>query len=152
MGGVIGFLTVAVVFAVANMLVGRSPVYTSALLGAAFFHGLTDPTQVSVTATNVLAYTGLHLAVFLAFGVLASALAALADRGWQLWFVALFFFLFFSFHLEAGVQAFAAPVQSALSDEAIWGAGIAASVAMAAYFLWVHPRIRAPQPWGPDRG
>lgn len=145
--GLIGFATVAFVFAVANAVAGRSPLYTSALLGATLFEGATDPTRVTVTAANVLAYNALHLTVFLVFGVLASALASLADRGWQLWFVALFFFLFFSFHLEAAVQAFAAPVRSALSGAAIWGAGIAASVAMAAYLLRAHPRIRARQSW-----
>jgi hypothetical protein len=145
--GFIGFVTVAVVFAVANLVAGRSPFYTSALLGATLFYGATDPAQVTVTAASVLAYNGLHLIVFVAFGVLASALAALADRGWQLWFVAFFFFLFFSFHLEGAVQAFAAPVRPALSDAAIWGAGIAASAAMAAYLLWMHPQIRARQSW-----
>jgi hypothetical protein len=145
--GAVGFLTVAVVFGAANVTAGRSPLYTAALLGATLFHGATDPAQVAVTPANVLAYTGLHLAVFLAFGVLTAALAALADRGRQLWFVALFFLIFVSFHLEGAVQLFAAPMRPVLSDLAIWGAGIAASAAMALYLLWVHPRIRARQSW-----
>jgi hypothetical protein len=145
--GAIGFLVVALVFAVANVSTGRSPLYTAALLGATLFHGATDPAQVAVTPANVLAYTGLHLSVFLAFGVLTSALAVLADRGWQLWFVALFFLIFMSFHLEGAVQLLAAPMRPMLSEFAIWGAGIAASAAMALYLLWVHPRIRARQSW-----
>jgi len=145
--GVIGFLTVAVVIAVADLSMGRSPLYTSSLLGGILFHGVTDPAGVSVTLGYVLEYTGVHLVVFIAFGVITSSLAALADRGWQLWFVALFFFIFVSFHLVAAVQAFANPVRSVLSEGAIWGAGIAASVMMGLYFLRVHPRIRALQSW-----
>jgi hypothetical protein len=145
--GSIGFLTVAIVLAVSDLAMGRSPLFTPALLGATIFHGATDPAQVSVTAANVLQYTALHLVVFVAFGVAMAALALLADRGWQLWFVVLFFFIFVSFHLGASVQAFAMPMRSALSDAAIWGAGIAASVAMALYLLWSHPRVRARQSW-----
>lgn len=145
--GFLGFVTVGVVFAVANVTAGRSPFYTAALLGASLLHGATDAAQVAVTPANVLAYNGLHLIVFLAFGMVAAALAALADQGRQLWYVALFFFLFFSFHLEGAVQLFAAPMRPVLSDFAIWGAGIAASAAMVVYLVRVHPRIRARQPW-----
>jgi hypothetical protein len=145
--GVIGFLTVAVVFAIANMAAGRSPLYTAALLGATLFFGANDPSQVVVTPANVLAYTLLHGFVFLAFGVASSALASLADRGRQLWFVALFFVIFISFHLEAAVQTLAIAVRPAVSDVAIWVAGVAASAAMALYLLWAHPRIRADHAW-----
>ncbi|MHB1224686.1 MAG: hypothetical protein ACYC2G_11700 [Gemmatimonadaceae bacterium] len=93
------------------------------------------------------AYSGLHLLVFLALGVAAAALAALAERGQQLWYVALFFFIFISFHLEGAVQSFAEPMQSVLSEAAIWGAGVAGSTAMLTYLLWRHPRIRARQAW-----
>lgn len=145
--GMIGFLTVAVVIAVADMIVGRSPLYAAALLGGALFHGVTDPANVSVIPSYVLEYSTLHLAVYLAFGLVASALAAMADRGWQLWFVALFFLIFVSYHLVATVQAFALPMLSVLSAGAIWGAGLCASAAMAAYLLWRHPRIRTRQSW-----
>ena len=145
--GLIGFVTVGLLFAIVNAVAGRSPFYTSALLGATLFHGATDPAQVAVTPENVLAYNGLHLLVFLGFGAVAAALATLADRGAHLWYVSLFFFVFITFHLEGVVQAFAEPMRAALSDTAIWGAGFAASAAMLAFLLWQHPRIRAHQAW-----
>jgi hypothetical protein len=145
--GGIGFGTVVLVFAIANILAGRSPFYTSALLGTALFTEITDPALVTVTPSTVLAYNGVHLMAYLAFGVVAAALASLADRGQQLWYVSLFFYLFVSFHLYGAVQAFAVPMRPALSDTAIWVAGGAASVAMAAYLLWKHPRMRARQSW-----
>lgn len=145
--GLLGFAAVALVFALVNLGAGRSPFYSAAVLGSTLFYGVTDPALVRVTPATVLAYNGLHLVVFLGFGILAAALAALADRGWQLWFVALFFFIFVSFHLIAAVQGLAAPMRSALSDTMVWGAGLVASVAMALYIVRGHPGMRSAQPW-----
>jgi hypothetical protein len=145
--GLLGFGAGAVVFALVNLGAGRSPLYSAAALGGALFYGVTDPAQVSVTLGAVLAYSALHLAVFITFGVLAAALATLADRGWQIWFVALFFFIFFSFHLVAAVQGLATPMRSVLSGAMVWGAGLAASLLMAGYLLRVHPRMRSAQSW-----
>jgi hypothetical protein len=145
--GALGFGTVAIVFAVSNLAAGRSPLFTAALLGATLLGQVSDPTLVSVTASSVLAYSALHLAVFLMFGIAAAALIAFADRGSQLWYVSLFFFVFFSFHLAGAVQAFALAVQPLLSEVAIWAAGVGASIAMAAYLIWRHPRVRAHQAW-----
>jgi hypothetical protein len=145
--GLIGFATVAVVFAVVNVAAGRSPFYTAALLGNALRDGGIDPATVGVTLGSVVTYSALHLVVFIAFGALAASLATLADRGWQLWFIALFFFIFVGFHLFGAIQAFAAPVRTALSDGMIWGAGIAASFMMAAYLIRAHPALRSPQSW-----
>jgi hypothetical protein len=145
--GLIGFGAVAIVFAVVNVGAGRSPWYTAAVLGDALFHGVTDPDLVSVRAAAVLSYSALHLAVFVAFGVVAAALATLADRGWQLWFVALFFFIFFSFHMIAAVQGLAAPVRSMLSGTMVWIAGLVASLLMGGYLIQAHPRLRATQSW-----
>jgi hypothetical protein len=145
--GLIGFATVAVIFMIVSVVAGRSPLHTAAVLGAALFKGATDPALVEVELGPVAGYTMVHLGVFIAFGMLAALLAAFADRGWQLWFVALFVMIFVAFHLYAAVQSLAAPMRAVLSDAMIWGAGVAASVAMAAYLLRAHPRIRAPQPW-----
>jgi hypothetical protein len=147
MAGAIGFAAVAVVFAVGNLVAGRSPFYSAALLGGALFFGVSDPARVSLAPAAILAYSALHLAVFIAFGAIAAALARLADRGWQLWFVALFFFIFVTFHLVAAVQGLAAPMRSVLPDAMVWGAGLAASVLMAAYLIRAHPRLRSAQPW-----
>ena len=147
LAGALGFLTVAIVFAVANIAAGRSPWHTAGMLGAVLFGGVADPARLPVTWANVMAYSGLHVAVFLAFGVLGAWLADLAERGWQLWFVGSFFFLFVSFHLEAAVQAVAAPMRSTIPAAAIWGTGLAATLVMGAYILSRHPRIRAGQPW-----
>lgn len=145
--GMLGYLIVAGIFAIANVLAGQSPFRTAAELGAALFYGARDPSQVAVTPAYVFAYNGAHLVVFLAFGFAAAWLASLADRGSQLWYVALFLFLFVAFHLIGGVQALAVPMQTALSAPMIWVAGFAAAVAMAAYLVWMHPALRTAQRW-----
>jgi len=149
--GAIGYLTVAVVFAVANLALGRSPFHTAAVLGAALFYGITDPARVTVSAPYVFAFNGVHLFAFLVFGITGSALAQLADRGLQLWYVAVFFFIFVGFHLFAMAQALAMPVRDAVPDAAVWVAGIGASVLMGWYLLAMHPRAREPQPWSAER-
>ncbi len=145
--GLIGYATVALVFAAANLIEGRSAFYTAALLGADLFYGIKDPAQVTVSAQYVFAYNGAHLVVFLGFGLVAAWLAALSERATQFWYVGLFFFFFVAFHVVAAMQAVAIPVQNAISGPAIWAAGAAAALLMAAYLLYVHPKIRAGESW-----
>lgn len=145
--GLIGYATVALVFAVANALAGRSVFYTAAILGASLFYGIRDPAQVVVSAPYVFAYNGVHLVVFLGFGLVSAWMAWLAERVTQLWYVGLVMFFFIAFHLVAAMQAIAIPMQQAISGPAIWTAGAAAAVLMAAYLLYIHPRIRAGESW-----
>ena len=145
--GFIGYLTVAIVFAIANVIVGRSPFHTAAIMGASLFYGIDDPARVEMLPQYVFAFNGAHLLAFLVFGVAGSALAALADRGMQLWYVATFFFIFIAFHLIAMAQALAMPMRTMVPDLAIWLAGIGAAVLMGWYLFRVHPRMHAPQPW-----
>ena len=141
--GVLGHLVVATVFAVTNLATGRPLLHTPALLGASLFYGLTDPAQLEILASYVFAYNGTHLLVFVALGIVGSWLTQIADRGWQLWYLAAFFFLFAAFHIFAAVQLLALPVRQALSDITLWTSGFAATGAMAAYFIATHPRLRA---------
>ena len=145
--GVLGYLVVAAIFAIVNLAGGHSAFRTAAELGAALFYGARDPAQVAVTPQYVFAYNGAHLFVFLFFGIAAAWLASLADRGAQLWYVALFLFLFVGFHLVAGVQMLAAPMQRAIPATMVWVAGVAAALAMAGYLVRAHPRLRTAQRW-----
>lgn len=145
--GLLGLATVAVWFALLDLLAGRSPFYTSSVLGSVLLYGATDPGSVSVAAAPVLAYSALHAVVFLVIGVLMAWLASLAGRGMQLWYVAFFGVIFIGFHLFGAVQLFAAPMSAAFSGAMVWGAGIAASVVMMLYLVWRHPSIVGPQTW-----
>lgn len=141
--GVLGHVVVAVIFAIANLAAGRPMLYTPALLGASLFYGLTDPAQLEIQASYVFAYNGTHLLLFMLLGLAGSWLTMIADRGWQLWYLATFFFMFIAFHIFGMVQLLALPVRSAFSDELLWTAGLVATAAMGAYFVLTHPRLRA---------
>jgi hypothetical protein len=145
--GLIGYATVALVFAVANAIAGRSIFYTAALLGASLFYGVKDPAHVAVTAQYVFAYNGAHLVVFLIFGMVSAGLADLSERLTQLWYVGLVMFFFVAFHLVAAMQAVSIPVQEAIPPLAVWTSGAAAAVLMGVYLLWEHPKIRAGEAW-----
>ena len=63
--GLMGYLVVATVFALANVATGQSPFQTAAVLGATLFYGVTDPAAVTVTPAYLFAFNGLHLVTFL---------------------------------------------------------------------------------------
>ncbi len=145
--GIIGYAIVALLGIGVSVLSGRSPFHAAAVLGAMLIGDGVDPESIVVTPAYVFAYNGAHLLVFLAFGLLGSWLASLADRGAHLWYIALFVFMFAGFHMIVVAQTFSEPVRAALSESAIWMGGIVASVAMGAYLVLVHPGLRAAQRW-----
>jgi hypothetical protein len=147
LAGCIGYATLAGFVSIIDLVGGRSPFHTAAVLGAALFYGVTDASQLQVTPAYVLAYNGAHLLVFLLLGLIGSALAAVADRGSQLWYVSVFFFIFVAFHAIGALQALSDGMRTALPESMIWVAGIAAALAMGAYLMRVHPQMRRPQRW-----
>ena len=77
--GLTGAAAVALWFLIYDAATG-APFRTPALLGAALFQGLRDPADLQITAGPVLAYTAVHVAVFVAFGLAVAGLFALADQ------------------------------------------------------------------------
>lgn len=145
--GLIGYAAVAIVMAIINVAGGHSAFYTPAVLGATLFYGITDPAQVQVLPAYVFAFNGLHLMAFLFFGVAGAWFAWLSDKGEQLWYPGIFFFVFVAFHLVGAAQMLATPARVALPDGEAWGAGILASVVMVAFLLSRHPKTRMRQAW-----
>jgi hypothetical protein len=141
--GVIGHALVATLMAVTNVLAGRSPFHTAALLGSAWFYGLESPDELVIWAGPVLAYNGLHLILFLALGVVAAWLARLADRGPHLWYVGLVLGMFAAFHVLGLVLALPPALRGTMLDGTALAAGFVATLGMAAYLVWAHPKLRA---------
>ena len=83
--GLLGAAAVAVWFLVYDTAAGV-PLRTPALLGAALFQGLREPSAVQITLPLVLQYTVVHGAAFVAFGIAAAGLLTLADRDPRLLF------------------------------------------------------------------
>jgi hypothetical protein len=140
--GLIGFATVAVVMAVANLLLGRSPFHTAALLGSALFYGLKDPYELTIWPGPVLAYNGLHLLVFLGLGVGASWLARFAERGPHFWYIGAVLMLFVALHVFGVFLFLDERIGSLLSPWSVLASGFAAMATMAAYLIGEHPKLR----------
>jgi hypothetical protein len=140
--GMIGYLIVFLGVSIGDALQGRSFFYTFSLLGGWLFHGLEDPAAVRVWPGAVFAYNGLHLVIFLAFGLFASWMASVAERGPLLWYAALVMYVFVFFHLYAGFVLMTEPIRGALS---LWHLSVPSVLALAA-MSWVllrqHPQLR----------
>lgn len=61
-------------------LLNGNPLWTPGALGSALFYGARGSEQVRIDVQTVAGYTGLHLALFLAAGIAAAAIARLVRR------------------------------------------------------------------------
>jgi hypothetical protein len=82
--GLIASLSVAVFYAVFDILAARGGLYTINLLGKAVFRGVRDPVvlqyPVLPDAGAMLLYTGLHLVLSLIIGLIVTRLIAEAEQ------------------------------------------------------------------------
>jgi len=140
--GACGYAAVVLFFFVLNLVAGRSPFFTAALLGEAFFYGLNDPAGVVVWAGPVIAYNGLHLLIFLGLGMLAAWLAALSERGPEFWYISILVFLFIIFHVYGALLFLTEPFRSVFPVWQSFLAGTLASVAMGSFLVWARPGLR----------
>ncbi len=142
-GGVIAYAAVAGTLAVDHVLAGRSPFHTAAVLGGALFYATPGSTAGALGPGPVFAFNGLHLLACLGLGVVAAALAWLADRGPHLWYPAVLLYLLAAFHL-LGLAFLLSPrvrADAALGGSALV-AGVLASMLVAAYLVATHRRLR----------
>jgi hypothetical protein len=77
--GTIGAATVAIWFLLYDAA-GGQPFRTPALLAAALFQGLRDTGALRITLGLVVAYSAVHWAAFMLFGLAAAALFHAAER------------------------------------------------------------------------
>ena len=139
--GLIGYLTVVVLFATANVFAGHSIFHTAAMLGSALFFGLDDPAALIVTPAPVLAYNMVHVLVFLGLGMLMALLVSIAERFPVARYGLLFALIFVAAHLYGAMLLFALP----LLPHASWQIGfatVAAAVAMGWFLIARHPALR----------
>lgn len=139
--GLIGYVAVALFYGVVNVLSGRSPFFTAALLGAGLVEHPGGVVAVEVTAPAVIAYNGVHLVAFLAIGFGAAWLLFEAERYPRFWYPVFFLFIAAFVYSLAAILVFAAPV----ADVAFWwsvaSANVAAALAMGVYLWQAHPRL-----------
>lgn len=140
--GLIGYVVVAGLFFVANVIAGRPPFYTVAVLGGTLFYGWTEPADVVIWAGPIFAYNGAHAVVFVILGVIAAWLASNAERGPQLWYLGLSVFIFVIVHIVGALTWMGALVRTVLPLGLVVAASVLAAAAMALYLWRVHPTLR----------
>jgi hypothetical protein len=135
--GIIGAAIVAVWFLIYDAARGR-PFRTPALLGAATFQGVTDPTQVATAPHLVVQYTVLHGVVFAMIGVLIAYLIVSAQRQPNRLLLLFIGVLCFEVFFLAVVVSLAHPVLDELAWWAILLANGLAALGMLVYFFVGH--------------
>ncbi len=141
--GAIGFVTVAAIFTLVDVLAGRPLLYTPALLGGALFYGVSTPSEVVVAPAPVLAYTAAHLAVFFVIGIIAAGLASVAARYRHAWYLGVNLFLLVVAHASGVVLTLTQRLEAVVSPWLVAWATLAAVVTMSAYLFWVNPPLLA---------
>lgn len=136
--GVIGYGVVVLFFGVLNLLQGRSPFHTAALLGGAVFGGLRDPGAVLLDPGLVLAFNGLHLLAFLLFGLFAAWLVYETELHPEFWYLAFVLFVTAAVASYAVVLALTVLVGGMLSPWLMVFSTLLGALAMAAYLAGVH--------------
>jgi len=135
--GFLGAAAVAIWFLLYDTAAGV-PLRTPALLGSALFHGLRDPSALVIGWPVVLEYTLVHGAAFIAFGWMAAALLALADREPRLLFVFIMLFCCFEVFTFAMISVPAHWLLETIAWWTILAGNLIASVVMLGCFLRGH--------------
>lgn len=141
--GFVGYLTVVLFFVLWNLALGRSPLYTAALLGEGIFAGLRDPSAVALDPGLILAFNALHLAAFLVFGFFAAWLVYETELHPEFWYLAFFLFLAATVLSYAVVLALTVLVGNLLSPFLVVGSSLVGALAMAGYLVMSHRPLAA---------
>jgi hypothetical protein len=135
--GLLGAAAVALWFLVYDTAAGM-PLRTPALLGAALFHGLREPSALQITLPLVLQYTIVHGAAFVAFGIAAAGLLALADREPRVLFALVMLFCCFEVFFAAMLTILAEWLLEAMPWWTILGGNLLAAIVMLGFFFREH--------------
>ena len=139
--GLIGAGSVALWFLVFDVARGR-PFYTPGALGSLLFLGASDPYAVRVDLLTVAGYTIVHLAAFVAAGLLLEWSAERIARAPGMWLMALLTLIMLEGLFFGIVGSLSGWVLDVLG---MWGIGVAnfAAVGAMGAWLWVsHPGLR----------
>lgn len=139
--GLIGAGAVALWFLVLDIARGR-PFYTPAALGSLLFFGASSPAAVRVDVGTIAAYTLVHLAAFAAVGIVLEWAAVRLERAPGMWLMALLTLIMLEGLFIGTVGAMSDGVLGTLGIWAVGIANLAAIVAMGAWLLTSHPRLR----------
>ena len=139
--GVIGYAVVALFFVIWNLLTGRHPLYTAAVLGQGIVSAPQAGGESVVAFGPVVAYNAIHLIVFLVIGLVAAWLVFATEKVPQFWFVGILIFVTALMASIAVVVTYSVPISEALPWWSIVAANVVAAFLMGAYLVKAHPRL-----------
>ncbi len=139
--GLIGYVTVVVIFGIINLISKEALFHTAALLGSALFFGTRDAAQVVAGPAPIIAYNGVHILASLIIGLGAAWLIFQAEKNRPLWFIVFFIFLAGFIFSLAVMGIFATEVVHLLSWSLILVANVGAGVTAGGYLWWRHSRL-----------
>jgi hypothetical protein len=137
--GLAGAAAVAIWFFLYDLAAG-TPFRTPALLGATFFHGLRDASDLMVTPTLVLEYTAVHVLIFVVFGLAVAGLFALSDYDRHVLFAVFMLFCCFEVAALAALEILASWLLNTLRPWSVLGANFVAATTMLGILFRYHPR------------
>ena len=132
--GLIGAAVVAGWFFVFDFARGK-PLLTPSLLGAFVFQGVNNPIGLEPDMWPILGYTLLHGVAFMAFGVIAASLIAVAARERALFIAFVILFAAFEVFFVAILGTFGRSILGALVWWSVLIGNLLASIAMLAYLF-----------------
>lgn len=137
--GVLGGSTVAIFFFVVDLLRGQ-PFYTPSLLGSILLQGADPSSVVPISAPMVVAYTAVHMALFILAGMAAAAAVRQFETHPHLGVVLLLLFICFEAGFLGFALAFAPGVVPTIGGWLIAVANLLSAAVMAWYLLVLrHP-------------
>jgi hypothetical protein len=139
--GLLGAGVVALWFLIVDSVVGR-PLFTPGALGSALLYGATGPDAVVVSAGSVIGYTLFHLAAFILFGLVVSALVAQTEKYPPLVFGLIILLVVFETFFVFMAAMLGAWILEALAWWSVLLGNVLAAVAIGAFIWKTHPTLR----------
>lgn len=136
--GLVGYVTIVVLYAAGNLIGGEWILHTPALLGSALLGRPVQDAGPWLGPAPIFVYNGLHLLAFLAIGYAAAWVTREIELHPSAWYV--FFFLFIMMFVLSLVVVFAVavPVLDAFPTASVVWANLAAAVTMGTYLARRH--------------
>lgn len=139
--GLIGAVSVAAWFLIVDVIAGQ-PFFTPAMLGDALFWRQTDPAQVQIAFSTVIAYTMVHVLAFVAAGILAAFVVHQVESFPATLYIVVAVFMVFEFGFYVLIAIVARPLLGALAWTNVAAGNLIAAAGMGYYLWYRHPRLR----------
>jgi len=139
--GLLGAAAVAFLFLIRDLTLGI-PFLTPSVLGQVILEGARSPVTDRALTGPVLAYTGVHLVVFILFGLLLAAMARISTTQPAFRFAVVMLFILFEFFFTGVSLMFFEATNALFPLALVLFANLFAGATMGLYLWRHHPALR----------